>query len=225
MATVVRIHRETATAKSFRLALASPAVFLAGQHYLIRLTSPTGYTATRSYSVASAPDGSNEIELTVERLANGEVSPFLHDVAVEGDTFQVRGPVGGWFVWRGDAPALLVGGGSGVVPLMSMLRLARQIGRPELIRLIVSVRTPSDLYYADEIFGPETTVLYTREAPEHSTRPVGRIVKSDVGDAVREGEQTYVCGSSAFADAATSLLLAAGDSAPNIRVERFGLTG
>jgi ferredoxin-NADP reductase len=163
--------------------------------------------------------------LTVERLANGEVSPFLHDVAVEGDTFQVRGPVGGWFVWRGDVPALLVGGGSGVVPLMSMLRLARQIGRPELIRLIVSVRTPSDLYYADEIAGPETSVLYTREAPDHSTRPVGRIVASDVGDAVSDGEQNYVCGSSAFANAATLLLLAAGSSASSIRVERFGLTG
>ena len=93
---------------------------------MVRLTAPDGYTASRSYSVASAPDGSNELELTVERLDGGEVSTFLHDVVEPGDELEVRGPIGGWFVWDGKAPAFLVGGGSGVVPIMAMLRLARE---------------------------------------------------------------------------------------------------
>ena len=139
----------------------------------MRLTAPDGYTASRSYSVASPPDGSNELELTVERLEDGEVSTFLHDVVEVGDELEVRGPIGGWFVWDGDAPALLVGGGSGVVPLMAMLRLAARTGRADLVRLVVSVRTPDDLYYADELPGPETTIVYTREAPGPSARPPG----------------------------------------------------
>src|SRR6202453_1667617 len=130
-ATVVEIRRETPTAKTFRLELGEPTDFLAGQHYVLRLTAPDGYTASRSYSVASAPDGSNEIELTVERLPEGEVSSFLHDVVAVGDELEVRGPIGGWFVWRGDGPALLVGGGSGVVPLMAMRRLAYRMGRSD----------------------------------------------------------------------------------------------
>ena len=138
---------------------------------MVRLTAPDGYTASRSYSVASAPDDSNEIELTVERLEGGEVSTFLHDDVAVGDELEVRGPIGGWFVWNADAPALLVGGGSGVVPLMAMLRLARRTGRADLVRLVVSVRTPDDLYYADEIVGPETTLVYTRVAPPASARP------------------------------------------------------
>ena len=131
--------------------LDEPTDYLAGQHYVLRLTAPDGYTASRSYSVASAPDGSNEIELTVERLPDGEVSSFLHDEVVVGDELEVRGPIGGWFVWRGDTPALLLGGGSGVVPLMAMLRLAHRMGRSDLVRLIVSTRTPEDLYYAAEL--------------------------------------------------------------------------
>ena len=121
-ATLVEVRPETATAKTFRLALPDPSSHLAGQHYVVRLTAPDGYTASRSYSVASPPDGSAEIELTVERLPDGEVSSFLHDVAAPGDSLEIRGPIGGWFVWRGDTPALLIGGGSGVVPLMAMVR-------------------------------------------------------------------------------------------------------
>ncbi len=218
------VRSETATAKSFRLALAEPANYLAGQHYLVRLTGPDGYRASRSYSVASAPDGTNEIELTVERLVNGEVSPFLHDVVMTGDAFEVRGPVGGWFVWRGDAPAILVGGGSGVVPLMAMLRLARREGRSDLVRLIASVRSPEDLYYADEIQGGETTIAYTRTAPEGFARPVGRLGHADFADTARNGATVYVCGSAKFADAATALLMDAGHDASSIRVERFGLS-
>ena len=124
-ATVLGIVDETARAKSFRLRLSEPTGHRAGQHYVVRLTAPDGYRASRSYSVASAPDRPDEIELTVELLPGGEVSTFLHDEVVVGDELEVRGPIGGWFVWRGETPALLVGGGSGIVPLMAMLRLAR----------------------------------------------------------------------------------------------------
>jgi len=224
-ATVVEIRRETKNAKTFRLALPAPVEYLAGQHFLVRLTAANGYRATRSYSVASAPDGSNAIELTIERLEKGEVSVFLHDVLAVGDTFDVRGPVGGWFVWRGDSPVLLVGGGSGVVPLMAMLRLARSRGRSDLARLLVSVRSPDDLYYTDEIAGAETTVVFTRAALEASPRPVGRLALSDVAPLVRPDTSAYVCGSAGFADAATALLIEAGQPASTIRVERFGMSG
>jgi len=175
--------------------------------------------------VASAPDGTNEIELTVERLENGEVSPFLHDVVEPGDTFEVRGPVGGWFVWRGDSPAFLIGGGSGVVPLMSMLRFARQSGHPELVRLLVSVRSPDSLYFAGEIMGPETAIVYTRVAPEGSSVPPRRITSEDFTGVATKGESIYVCGSASFANAATSLLGEAGFPSAAIRIERFGLSG
>ena len=174
-ATVVEIRPETATAKTFRMALDQPAEYLAGQHYVLRLTAPDGYTASRSYSVASAPDGSSEIELTVERFPDGEVSSFLHDEVVVGDELEVRGPIGGWFVWRGDTPALLLGGGSGVVPLMAMLRLAHPTGRSDLVQLVVSTRTPEDLYYATELGHLRETVLYTRRTPEGWPRPAGRL--------------------------------------------------
>ena len=134
----------------------------AGQHFVVRLTAPDGYIAQRSYSVASPPDNTSEIELTVERLEDGEVSTFLHDVLEVGDDIEVRGPIGGYFVWDGDTPVTLVGGGSGVVPLMAMLRLARRDGHADLVRLVVSTRTADDLYYRDELPGPETTVVYTR---------------------------------------------------------------
>ena len=224
-ATVVGIIPETARAKTFRLALPSPSPHRAGQHYVVRLTAPDGYTASRSYSVASAPDGSAEIELTVERLEGGEVSAFLHDDVIVGDELEVRGPIGGWFVWGGDSPALLVGGGSGVVPLMAMLRFARLHGNSDLVRLVVSVRSPDDLYYARELPGPESTVVYTRVAPPAFARPVGRLTASDVVVPNAVGTTAFVCGSSGFCDAATDLLLGAGIPVERIRVERFGPTG
>jgi ferredoxin-NADP reductase len=224
MATVVDVRPETPTAKTFRLALPHPSTHLAGQHYIVRLTAPDGYTASRSYSVASPPDGSAEIELTVELLPDGEVSSFLHDEVVVGDTIEVRGPIGGWFVWRGDTAALLVGGGSGVVPLMAMLRLARTTGRSDLIRLVVSARRPADLYYAGELPGPETTIVYTRSAPPSWPRPVGRLTREDLPGPVAPEATSYVCGTPGFADAATEILMDAGVLANRIRVERFGPT-
>jgi ferredoxin-NADP reductase len=224
-ATVLAVRDETPRARTFRLALPEPRRHLAGQHYVLRLTAPDGYTASRSYSVASAPDDSGEIELTIEKLPDGEVSEFVHDVVLPGDELEVRGPIGGFFVWPGGTPALLVGGGSGVVPLMSMLRLARRTGQDDLLRLVVSARSREDLYYGDELPGPQTSVLYTREAPPGGARPVGRLAVADVAPLVRGGEDAYVCGSAGFADAATTVLLAAGVPVDRIKVERFGPSG
>ena len=161
-ATVVAIRDETPRAKTFRLRLPHRSDHRAGQHVVVRLTAPDGYTAQRSYSVASAPDGSDELELTVELLPDGEVSSFLHDVVEVGDELELRGPLGGFFVWDGSSPALLVGGGSGVVPLMAMLRLARRTGRRRPRAHGRLGARPDDLLYASELAGPETTIVYTR---------------------------------------------------------------
>jgi ferredoxin-NADP reductase len=225
MAKVTEIHRETPNAKTFRLDLPERTAFLSGQHFIVRLTAPDGYTAQRSYSVASAPDGSGTIELTVERLPDGEVSSFLHDVVMVGDELEVRGPIGGWFIWRGDTPAVLVGGGSGVVPLMSMLRLARQRGQADLVRLVVSVRRPGDLYYASELPGPQTTIVYTRATPPSWPRPAGRLSAADLPVPLNPDATGFICGSSGFADAATAVLRDGGMPVDRIRAERFGPTG
>jgi ferredoxin-NADP reductase len=225
MAKVTEIRRETPNAKTFRLDLPERTAFLSGQHFIVRLTAPDGYTAQRSYSVASAPDGSGTIELTVERLPDGEVSSFLHDVVMVGDELEVRGPIGGWFIWRGDTPAVLVGGGSGVVPLMSMLRLARQRGQADLVQLVVSVRRPGDLYYASELPGPQTTIVYTRATPPSWPRPAGRLSAADLSVPLNPDATGFICGSSGFADAATAVLRDGGMPVDRIRVERFGPTG
>jgi ferredoxin-NADP reductase len=224
-AKVIAITPETPTAKTFRFALPEIANFQAGQHYIVRLTAPDGYSARRSYSVASAPDGSNELELTIERLPKGEVSMFMHDEVVVGDEIDLRGPIGQWFVWNGDSPALLVGGGSGVVPLMAMLRLARKQGASDLLRLLVSTRTPGDLYYANEIDGPETTIAYTRATPANYARSPARLNAGDIPVDDLAKRTIYVCGSPRFCDGATDLLLEVGAPTDNIRVERFGPSG
>ena len=222
-ARVEEVIEETRTAKSFRLRLATATPYLAGQYFVVRLTAPDGYTASRSYSVASAPEEpASSIEITVERLQDGEVSSYLHDVVVAGDRLELRGPIGGWFVWRGDTPALLVGGGSGVVPLMSMLRLARRLGRSELVRLVVSARRPGELYYAKELPGPETSVVYTRETPAEWPRLAGRLTEDDLRGAMLPQATAYVCGSSGFADHVTDLLDKLGFASDRIRVKRFG---
>jgi ferredoxin-NADP reductase len=218
------VRPETATAKTFRLRLDRPSTHEAGQHYILRLTAPDGYSASRSYSVASAPDGSTDIELTIERLPDGEVSMFMHDEVAPGDELEVRGPIGGWFIWRGDTPALLVGGGSGVVPLMAMLRLARRNGTPERVRLVVSIRKPGDLYYADELPGPESTIIYTSETPPGSPRAPALITAADIPP-LPDGGLAYVCGSEGFAEAAADLILGAGIAPGRLRIEKFGASG
>jgi ferredoxin-NADP reductase len=222
--TVVSIRTETPTAKTFRLRLPQPSTHLAGQHEIIRLTAPDGYTAVRSYSIASAPDGSDEIELTVELLPDGEVSQFLHQEVRPGDQLEVRGPIGGWFIWQGETPALLIGGGSGVVPLMAMLRLARREGKADLLRLLVSVNKPEQLFYSNELMGPQSSVLYTVEAPPLTTRPLGRINRDDIPE-LPESALVYICGSERFAEAAADLVLAAGITADRMRIEKFGPSG
>ena len=227
-ARVLAVQVETPRAKTFRLALPQRTLHLAGQYFVVRLTAPDGYTASRAYSLSSppeGPDGSAVIDLTVELLDDGEVSGYLHEVVEPGDELEVRGPIGGYFAWRGDGPVLLVAGGSGIVPLMAMLRLARRAGHPDLVRLLVSARSPVDLYFAGELPGPETTVVYTRATPPDAARPAGRLTASDVAPLVRGGETAFVCGSAGFADAATDLLLAAGVPTAAIRVERFGPSG
>ncbi|WP_372672478.1 FAD-binding oxidoreductase [Amycolatopsis kentuckyensis] len=221
---VTAIGKETLHAKTFRLRLPEPRTHRAGQFYVVRLTAPDGYHAQRDYSVASAPGG-DDIELTVEKLPDGEVSAFLHNAVEVGDVLQVRGPIGRFFSWDGAAPALGVAGGSGVVPLMSMLRVARRANRTDLMRLIVSVRSPEELYYAEEIAGPETTVVYTRQAPARSSRPVGRLTADDLRPLLEVDREIYVCGSQGFCDSATSLLVDIGADVKRIRVSRFGPTG
>ena len=222
-ATVVAIHDETARTKTLRLRLEQPTSHRAGQHFVVRLTAPDGYTASRSYSVASPPDGGNELDLTVERLDDGEVSTFLHDVLEVEDEVEVRGPIGGYFVWEGPTPALLLGGGSGIVPLMSMLRLARADGHARLVHLIVSVRTPDDLYYAQELTDrDDATVLYSRATPPAWPRPAGRLGVDDVVPHLHDDQMLYVCGSAPFTGAAGDLLVDLGVAPERVRFERFG---
>ena len=171
-ARVLELRRETDRALTVRMKPARWVPHTPGQHYVVRLTAPDGYQAQRSYSVASPPADGPFLELTVERLTDGEVSSYLHDGLRVGDDLEVRGPFGGWFVWTGERPALLIGGGSGVVPLMAMLRHRRREDLHVPLRLVVSVRSPEELLYAGE-YGPESTILYTRVAPPGSSRPRG----------------------------------------------------
>lgn len=223
-ARVTRIRTETSRAKTYGLLLAVAAPHVAGQHFVVRLTAPDGYTAQRSYSVGSAPGDGRQIELTVERLPDGEVSTYLHDELEVGDHLEVRGPVGGWFVWDATFPALLIGGGSGVVPLMAMLRLARRSAQRDLAHLIVSTRTHDQLIYADELVGDDTTIVYTRRAPEAAARPAGRITAEDLKPHIGRSPAIYICGSAAFTEAAVDRCLAAGAPRQAIRVSRFGPT-
>jgi ferredoxin-NADP reductase len=225
LATVGSIKPETPTVKSFRLELPMWMPHLPGQHYDVRLTAPDGYRAQRSYSVASSPLDEGSVELTIDRLADGEVSPYFHDVVVEGDQVEVRGPFASYFVWRGESPVLLVGGGSGVVPLMAMLRHRRRT-MPELpMTLVYSVRTAADVIYADEL-GDEAVVTYTREPPAGWSGHTGRIDASLIASAGAPNDATaFVCGSDGFVETASSLLLEAGLAPERIRTERFGPTG
>jgi ferredoxin-NADP reductase len=223
--TVAQIKPETPHVKSFRIALPMWMEHLPGQHYDVRLTAPDGYQAQRSYSIASSPLDVGEIELTIDRLADGEVSPYFHDVVDEGDQVELRGPFTSYFVWRGERPVLLLGGGSGVVPLMSMLRHRRRV-MPDLpMRLIYSVRHAEDVIYADEL-GDDAILTFTRDTPDGWTGHVGHIDPSLIADAssgLLPGT-AFVCGGTGFVEAAADLLLGAGFNEEEIRTERFGPT-
>ena len=152
------------------------------------------------------------------------MSTFRHDGLELGDTLEVRGPIGGWFVWEGSTPAVLIGGGSGVVPLMAMLRLARRRPQQSLVHLVASAREPSELIYAGELGGDDTTILFTRAAPPGAVRAAGRITAADLAPHVRHDATAYICGSARFAAAATDVAAEAGFEDRAIRVERFGPT-
>jgi ferredoxin-NADP reductase len=224
IATVAAIRVETPRTKTFRLELPIWIPHLPGQHYDVRLTAPDGYQAQRSYSIASSPLDEGAVELTIDRLDEGEVSTYFHDVLVEGDEVEVRGPFASYFVWRGEAPVLLVGGGSGVVPLMSMLR-HRRLTMPELpMRLVYSARSREEVIYADEL-GADAVVTLTREAPPGWSGASGRIDAELVAGQAFDSGLAFVCGSNGFVETASRLLLDAGYDAAAIRTERFGPTG
>lgn len=197
---------------------------LPGQHYVVRLRAEDGYTAQRSYSIVSAPHEPG-IELFVERLEDGEVSGFLADVVMAGDSLEVRGPIGGWFIWRGDTPAIGVAGGSGVVPMVSMLRHAIYQGTLPLLKMAVSARTWAELPYGSELLAGGAIVALTRGTDPAVGRTAGRLTAADVLPLIRPGQTAFVCGSAGFADAASMLLVQAGMQTDTIRVERFGATG
>ena len=223
VATVTRIKEETPTVRSFRFALPMWMPHLPGQHYDVRLTDPDGYHAQRSYSVTSSPLDEGEIELAIDRLDDGEVSPYFHDVVVEGDRVELRGPFTSYFVWRGESPVLLVGGGSGVAPLIAMLRHKRRT-MPELdMRLVYSVRHPEDVIYADEL-GDDAVLTYTRKAPPGWTGHTGHIDAELLREPAEGAALAFVCGSAGFVETASNLLLDLGMEAGSIRTERFGPT-
>ncbi len=226
IATVAAITPQTPTVTSFRLALPLWMPHLPGQHYDVRLTAPDGYTAQRSYSIASSPLDEGEIELTIDCLAEGEVSPYFHDVVELGDEVEVRGPFASYFVWRGTepGPVVLVGGGSGVVPLMAMLRHRRRALPDAPMRLLYSVRTAADVIYGAEL-GDDATLTYTREPPLGWNGHTGRLDAELVGAAAAGAMTAYVCGSNGFVETATRLLLHSGIAPEWIRTERFGPTG
>jgi ferredoxin-NADP reductase len=221
-ATVAGVRRPRRRSVQLRLDVQDRIDHLPGQHYVVRLTAEDGYTAQRSYSVASTP-GDPLVELFIERLDDGEVSTHLADVVEPGDELEVRGPIGGWFVWDGESPALLLAGGSGVVPFVAMLRHARAIGRADLLRCAVSGRTRAELPYADELAAAGALIVLTREA--NGIRPPGRLTPADLVPLWEPGQTAYVCGSASFAEGATQLLVGMGMPAAGIRVERFGPSG
>jgi ferredoxin-NADP reductase len=203
---------------------------VAGQHVDVRLTAEDGYSTQRSYSIASAPDG-NQIELTIQLLEDGEISPFLVNYFGLDDLIEVRGPIGGWFVWdpADDVPAVLLGGGSGVVPLIAMVRAQRSAAMKSSLSLIYSVRTPDDVLFqgelSDEGNGLAVNVLYTRQSPEGTQRPVGRLMRSDIPEPQTARDRAYVCGPTGFVEAAAHLLVDIGYNERQIRTERFGPSG
>jgi ferredoxin-NADP reductase len=222
--TVAEVKRETPRVKSFRIELPMWMPHLPGQHYDVRLTAPDGYQAQRSYSVASSPEDEGEIELTIDLLDQGEVSPYFHEVVVEGDQVEVRGPFTSYFVWRGESPVLLVGGGSGVVPLMAMLRHRRRTMPTLPMRLVYSVRTAEDVIYADEL-GEEATLTFTRQPPEGWSGHTGRIDRSLIEDPASAGGVAFICGTNGFVETASRLAMETGFEPDQIRTERFGPTG
>lgn len=241
-ATLVGLRSETSTARSLTFEVPGWPGHLAGQHVDVRLTAADGYAAQRAYSIAT-PTDAERLTITVQVVDNGEVSPYLVEDMELGDQLEVRGPIGGWFVWSPspqapvEQPLLLVGGGSGVVPLMTMVRERSRTGSRAPFRLVYSVREPAQVMYADELArrapddGVAVDIVHTRSAPPGSPRPVGRVTAADLATPPEAGWPTsvapraYVCGPSGFVDHVIGRLLDLGHPASAIRAERFGATG
>ncbi len=232
-AELVERRAESATAATLVFDVAGWPGHLAGQHVDVRLTAEDGYSAQRSYSIASA-SGGGRVELTVQQVADGEVSPYLAEEMAPGDLAEFRGPVGGWFVWRTEQtePVLLVAGGSGLVPLMSMVRTRQAAGSRVPFRLLYSVRGPDDRLYARELArtdpGLDVTLLYTRTSPDGLPRKPGRITPEDLvqyGWPADFEPSCYVCGPTGFVEKAATYLVMLGHAPERVRTERFGPTG
>jgi ferredoxin-NADP reductase len=233
VADVVAVRTETATARTLVLDVPGWAGHAAGQHVDVRLTAADGYSTQRSYSIANAARGS-AIELTVQRVPDGEVSGYLVDEVRVGDKLELRGPVGGYFVWRPEwtEPVLLLAGGVGVVPLMAIVRTRTATAAPARLRLLYSVRRPDDVIYATELSARAegsdalaVTYAYSRAAPAGWPGPVGRIdaaFLAGFGWPLEVEPRCYVCGPTAFVETMADLLVAAGHPPERIRTERFG---
>jgi len=232
---IVEIATRTPAIKSFFLRLSERFEYTAGQHVDVRLPAPNGYTAMRSYSIASAPSDSNVIELAIERLPDGEVSPFFHNVAQIGDTIDLRGPLGGHFLWPGPSnkPVLLIAAGSGVVPLMAMIRYRKVSGEPVPVALLLSSSTWDYVLFRDELFELERSlpdfafaVALTRQPAKRRTDFSRRVDVGMVADVAGRLPAlpgcAFVCGSNAFVEIAAEAALALGLEAGTIKTERYG---
>jgi len=237
IATVDEIRPETAEVKTFTLRLPAWRAHRAGQHYDVRLTAEDGYRAQRSYSIASPPTRTGVVDLTIERIADGEVSPYFHDVLVAGDQVEVRGPIGGYFVWEPalGGPLLLIAGGSGVVPLMAMLRERAAAGADTPTALLASWRTIDDVIYRAELealgaAGDGLLVVHTltRAQPSGWTGYARRIdgpMLAEVRTPLGSDPLVYICGPTLLVEAAANGLVEGGVPAARVRTERFGPTG
>jgi ferredoxin-NADP reductase len=237
LATVVELVDETAHARTLVLDVPGWPGHVAGQHVDVRLTAEDGYVAERSYSIASAPEDAPRVALTIERIDDGEVSPYLAGELVVGDQFEVRGPVGGHFTWRAadGGPLLLVGGGSGLVPLMAMVRHRAAAGSRADTRLLVSARELDAVLYRDELErlasardGLSITYTLTRATPERwdgFARRVDGAMLEAVGPLATVGPRVFVCGPTPFVEAVADALVGLGHAAVDVHTERFGPTG
>lgn len=236
VASVVAIETRTPRIKSFFLAPHNSFSFLAGQHVDLRLTAENGYVAMRSYSIGSSPSDLGRIELAIERLTDGEVSPFFHDVVAVGDDVELRGPLGGHFTWnpRDGGPLLLVGGGSGVVPLMSMVRDQRSSAPDIPIVLLLSARTWDEILYRDELLefdrslrGFKLVLALTRDKPRRDVDYGRRIDSEMIADALHHlsswPKTVFICGNNSFVNAAADGAIACGMLAEHIKTERYGV--
>jgi ferredoxin-NADP reductase len=237
IASIANIKPETSTVKTFTLKLPAWMRHRAGQHYDIRLTAEDGYQTQRSYSIASEPEREGEVDFTVERIEDGEVSTYLHDVAVIGDRVEVRGPIGGYFVWNVDManPLLLIAGGSGIVPLMSMIRHRAAAGVHTPAALLYSSRHFEDIIYHTELemLGRANGGLHvfhtlTRSQPPDwngYTRRIDEAMLREVVGPLGRSVQVFICGPTLMVESAANALVRIGIDPNQIRTERFGPTG